>query len=76
MKATNQVYKNIGMDNDKFIEVSEDIKDLNMAKEEMYEGINNLVNEGDDADIEDELKKLEAENQNENIEFLVLLKCL
>ena len=69
LKATNQVYKNIGMDNDKFIEVSEDIKDLNMAKEEMYEGINNLVNEGDDADIEDELKKLEAENQNENIEF-------
>jgi hypothetical protein len=69
LKATNQVYKNIGMDNDKFIEVSEDIKDLNMAKEEMYEGINNLVNEGDDADIEDELKQLEAENQNENIEF-------
>ena len=69
LKATNQVYKNIGMDNDKFIEVSEDIKDLNMAKEEMYEGINNLVNEGDDADIEDELKKLEAENQNENMEF-------
>ena len=69
LKTTNQVYKNIGMDNDKFIEVSEDIKDLNMAKEEMYEGINNLVNEGDDADIEDELKQLEAENQNENTEF-------
>ena len=69
LKATNQVYKNIGMDNDKFIEVSEDLKDLNMAKEEMYEGINNLVNEGDDADIENELKQLEAENENENLEF-------
>jgi len=69
LKTTNQVYKNIGMDNDKFIEVSEDLKDLNMAKEEMYEGINNLVNEGDDADIENELKQLEAENENENLEF-------
>ena len=69
LKTTNQVYKNIGMDNDKFIEVSEDLKDLNMAKEEMYEGINNLVNEGYDADIENELKQLEAENENENLEF-------
>ena len=33
LKSTNQVYKNIGMDNDKFIEASENIKDLNLMKE-------------------------------------------
>ena len=69
LKSTNQIYKNIGLDNDKFIEVSEDLKDLNLAKEEMYEGINNLVNEGDNDDIENELKQLESEDQKENIEF-------
>ena len=65
LKQTNQVYKNIGMDNDKFIEVSEDIKDLNSAKEEMYENVKGLVNEEDDDDIENELKMLEMENNNQ-----------
>ena len=65
LKQSNQVYKNIGMDNDKFIEVSEDIKDLNSAKDEMYEGIKDLVNEKDNDDIENELKMLEMENNNQ-----------
>ena len=72
LKSTNQVYKNIGMDNDKFIEASEDLKDLNLLKEEVYGGIKDLVNEGDEEDIENEIKQLEIENkeeENQNIEF-------
>ena len=75
LKSMNQVYKNIGLDNDKFIEVSEDIKDLNDAKDEMYQNMKNLVNEEDEDDIENELKQLENENKNNyqnnniNLEF-------
>jgi len=72
LKSTNQVYKNIGMENDKFIEASEDLKELNLMKEEMYEGIKDLVGEENEEDIENEIKKLEFENkkqENQNIEF-------
>ena len=69
LKQTNQVYKNMGVDNDKFIEVTEDIKDLNSAKDEMYEGIKGLVNEEDSEDIENELKKLEKENEQQKKEI-------
>ena len=65
LKQTNQVYKNIGMDNDKFIEVSEDIKDLNSAKDEMYETFKDLANVNNDDDIENELNMLEMENNNQ-----------
>ena len=66
LKSSNQVYKSIGMDADKFVEISEDLKDLNVAKEEMYDGIKGLVNEGDNDDIDDEIKQLELENQQED----------
>jgi septal ring factor EnvC (AmiA/AmiB activator) len=69
LKQSNQIYKNIGLDNDKFIELSEDIKDLNTAKNEMFESIRGLVNEDDNYDIENELKELEKENLKENDEF-------
>ena len=67
LKQSNNVYKNIGMDNDKFFEVSEDIKDLKSAKDEMYENVKSLVNEEDNDDIENELKMLEMENNNQQI---------
>ena len=60
------------MENDKFIEASEDLKELNLMKEEMYEGIKDLVGEENEEDIENEIKKLEFENkkqENQNIEF-------
>ena len=69
LKQSNQIYKNIGLDNDKFIEVSEDIKDLNAAKDEMFESIRGLANEDDNYDIENELKELEKENIKENDDF-------
>ena len=69
LKQSNQIYKNIGLDNDKFIEVSEDIKDLNTAKDEMFESIRGLANEDDNYDIENELKELEKENIKENDDF-------
>ena len=69
LKQANQVYKNMGVDNDKFFEVSEDIKDLNSAKDEMYENIKGLVNEEDNEDIENELKKLEKENEQQKKEI-------
>ena len=65
LKQSNQVYKSIGFDADKFIEVSEDLKDLNFAKDEMYEGIKGLVNEEDNDEIENELKQMEIENNQE-----------
>jgi len=69
LKQSNQIYKNIGLDNDKFIEISEDIKDLNSAKDEMFESIRGLATEDDNYDIENELKELEKENLKENDEF-------
>ena len=69
LKQSNQIYKNMELDNDKFIEVSEDIKDMNTAKDELFESIKGLVNEDDNNDIEKELKELEKENQKENNEF-------
>ena len=69
LKQSNQIYKNIGLDNDKFIEISEDIKDMNSAKDEMFESIRGLATEDDNYDIENELKELEKENLKENDEF-------
>lgn len=65
LKSSNQVYKSIGFDSDKFIEVSEDLKDLNFIKEEIFDGIKTLINDEENDDIENELKQLELENQKE-----------
>ena len=62
LKTSNQIYKNVGLDADKFAEVTEDWKELNNAKEEMYENFKDFGSGENDEDIEEELKKLEKEN--------------
>ena len=66
LKSSNQIYNSLGLDTEKFLEVSEDLKDINLAKQEMYDGIKDLVNDGNNDDIENELKQLEMENKEEN----------
>lgn len=73
LKSTNQIYKNMGIDANKFAEVSEDWKELNAAKEEIYENFKEYGNEEDDMEVEEELKKIESENnQEELMEFPII----
>jgi len=67
LKSCNDVFKKTGLDRDEFEELKEDLKEQKDFQNEISEGMKEFANYDEDV-LDEELKKMESENENENIQ--------
>ena len=73
LKSCNNIFKEVGIDRDEFLETYDDLKEQKDFQNEINTGLKDLVGD-DNADLDEELNKLEKDNSNDgkggqNLEF-------
>ena len=65
LKSCNNLIKQIGVDRDEFLEICDDLKEQKDFQNEINTGFKELIG-NNDTELDDELNKLQKENENEN----------
>jgi hypothetical protein len=68
LKNCNNIFKNVGVDRDDFLDACEDLKEQKDFQNEINTGLKDLAGD-DDMELDDELVKLEKENANESMKM-------
>ena len=65
LKSCNNLIKQVGVDRDEFLETCDDLKEQKDFQNEINTGFKELIS-NDDTELDDELNKLQKENENDN----------